>query len=431
MKTLRSIIRNPTIAQRLTTVLLLTSVQFVFAQRDLPVVRASSKTVSIRDGKHFKKDYWAVMPERKPDYYYVEIPQKDNTITFITDLDSISFNTSYGKEYDFIILLNGRDSCLTRISARYKNLTPFTRKQAGTAPDTIPFRLGDNSKIYLKGRINGSQPLDIQLDLGAGGVVIKKSSIGKVKMNFDQKVMLHNSDGSHDVPSASRNLLQIANLSWDSVSVAVADNMTHREDLIVGNSLFRDKILEIDYSKMILLVRDIVPNYSAFYSRQDLVLDGGIIPFVQVSLNSRGDTKKGWAMFDTGAYTTILNTEDVPLPYRIWGELMQVVGLDHKGFTPKLRIGNDEFSGFNYNVQNMGKDGLHMILGNDMLKRFNLILDNKSGHLYLKANSLAREPYGKRGEYYLVLIALGAFAVVLAGIMVYIKKRKNKLNKPD
>lgn len=135
-------------------------------------------------------------------------------------------------------------------------------------------------------------------------------------------------------------------------------------------------------------------------------------------------------MFDTGAYTTILNSEDVPLSYRLSRELMRMVGMGYKRFTPKLRIGNDEFSGFNYNVQNMGKDGFHMIIGNNLLKRFNLILDNKNGHLYLKANALAKEPYGKRGEYYLVLIAVGALVIVLAGIVVYIKTRK-KLNQPS
>jgi len=406
--------------------LLLLPTLTTFAQRLLPVIRATSKTVDILDGNHLKKGYWAIMPERKPDYYFVEIPQKNNRVTFITDQDSISFETVYGKDYDFIILLNGKDSCFTRISARYRNLVPFTRKKTGAGLDTIPFRLGDNSKIYLKGSLNGSQPLDIQLDLGAGGSVIKKASIDKVKMNFDQTTTLHNTDGSNKVPFSSRNLLQIGDLAWDSVSIAVADNMTHREDLIVGNSLFRDKILEIDYDKMILVIHDTVPGHSASYSRQDLVLDGGVIPFIEASLTKGGQTQKGWVMFDTGAYTTILNSQDVPIPYRILGELTQMAGSSSKRFIPKLSIADQEFSGFNYNVQDMGKNGLHMILGNDLLKRFNTILDNRSGYLYLKANSLAQLPYGRRGEYYLVMIAVAAF-LLTALIVLFIRMRKKSL----
>lgn len=97
------------------------------------------------------------MLEKKPDYYCVEIPQKNNTVTFITNLDSISFNVAYGKEYDFIILLNGKDSCFTRISARYKNFNGFTRKKVGPGPDTIPFTLGDNRKVYVNARLNDSE----------------------------------------------------------------------------------------------------------------------------------------------------------------------------------------------------------------------------------------------------------------------------------
>lgn len=412
------------IAYKLVAAFFLTSGQLVFAQNSLPVIRASSTTVDLRDGKHFRKGYWAIMPERKPDYYYVEIPESPHNVTFITDLDSISFSTAYSREYDFIILLNGKDSCFTRISATYKNPVHSSKMQMAAGSDTLPFALGDNSKIYFKGRINGSQLLDIQFDLGAGGTVIKKSSAEKVKMHFDQTVTLHNSDGVNQVPSASANHLKIGNLTWDSVNIAVADNMTHREDLIIGNSLFNNKILEIDYDKMIVLVHDTLPLHSASFSRHDLILDGGVIPFALAGLTSRGDTKKGWAMFDTGAYTTILNSADVPLLYRVLGEFVRMVGADHKSFTPKISIGGFDFSGFNYNVQNMGGDGLYMILGNDLLKRFNIILDNRNGYLYLKANSFARAPYGRRGEYYLVMIAVGLL-IVSAGITAfYVSRRK-------
>ena len=94
--------------------------QFNYAQDKLPVIKASSKVVDIRDGLHFKKGYWYIMPEKNPDYYFVEIPGKDHIVSFITDQDSISFDIKYGEDYDFIILLNNKDSCHTRIAADIK-----------------------------------------------------------------------------------------------------------------------------------------------------------------------------------------------------------------------------------------------------------------------------------------------------------------------
>lgn len=405
--------------------ILLTLGQFAFAQSDLPIVRASSKTASIRDGKHFKLAYWAVMPERKPDYYYPEIPEKPHRVTFITDLDSISFDIAYGKNYDFIVLLNGKDSCYTRISARYKNLNASTQKITGAGPDTIPFILGDNRKIYVNAKLNGSEVTNIQLDLGAGGVLINKTSVRKVKMIFDGKVTLTNSDGVNEVQSASKNLLQIGNLVWDSVPIAVASNMKNYEDLLIGNSLFRDKILEINYDKKILVVHEVMPPQTATYSRHDMVLDGGVIPYIAVNLTLRNQTQTGWVMFDTGARTSILNSSDVPMAYRIMTQLAGMISLD-EAITPKLRIGNYQLSGFEYKTRDMGGEGLHMLLGNDLLKRFNLILDNKNGYMYMQPNSLMDTPYRKRDEYYVVRIVTG-LVIFLACVVIYVKKRK-KIN---
>ena len=401
--------------------------QFTFAQSNLPVVRASSKLVDIRDGKHFKLGYWALMPEKKPDYYYSEIPEKPHKVTFITDQDSISFEIAYGQEYDFIILVNGTDSCYTRISALYKNFNALTRKNTSTGSDTIPFTLGDNHKVYVKARLNGSNLSNIQLDMGAGGAVINVTSVKKVKMNFDKTVNLANSDGINQVQSASKNHLQIGNLVWDSVSIAVASNMKDHEDLIIGNSLFKNKILEIDYDKKMLVIHDTIPRHITSYSRHDVVLDGGVIPYIEANLTIYNKTQKGWAMFDTGARTSIISSADAPMTYQILTELAGMIGLDEK-LTPKLSIGNYRLSGFEYKTRDMDGDGLKMILGNDLLKRFNLIFDNKNGYLYMRPNLLTNMPYGKRDEYYVVRVATGLL-IFLAGIVVYRKRSKKRKNK--
>lgn len=398
-----------------------------FAQSRLPVIQATSKTVDIRDGNHFKKGYWAIMPERKPDYYFVEIPEKAHQVTFITDRDSISFDVSYGKDYDFIILLNGKDSCYTRISATYKNRHFSKSIRMGGGPDTIPFTLGDNRKVYVQARLNGADVENNQLDLGAGGTIINQTSVHKAPIHFDDSVNLVNSDGLNRAAFASNNHLQIGDLDWDSVPVVVAHNMKPNEDLLIGNSLFNDKILEIDYDKQILVVHDTVPFRANSYSRHDIVLDGGIIPYIGVSLTTPHQTQTGWAMFDTGARITIINSADVSMFYRVMIQLASLIGLDRK-ISPKLKIGNYELSGFEFKTRDMGKDGLKIILGNELLKRFNLILDNKKGYMYMKPNSLFHTPYGKPDEYYVVRLV--AVLVLIAAILIlFIKVRKKRMGR--
>lgn len=89
----------------------------------LPIVRANSPTASISiDGGPFYEGAWHLNPNTNanPDYYMIgsSLPYGTKKIVFRTDLDSIAFDVQAGNEYDFIFLLNGKQTCHTRIWAR-------------------------------------------------------------------------------------------------------------------------------------------------------------------------------------------------------------------------------------------------------------------------------------------------------------------------
>ena len=88
----------------------------VFGQKDLlnlskmKTIRAKSKMVSIRDGDELQQNSWTIIPSAKPDIYETSGPK----VTFITDMDSITFKTELNKTYNFVILI-GNDSAWTQI----------------------------------------------------------------------------------------------------------------------------------------------------------------------------------------------------------------------------------------------------------------------------------------------------------------------------
>lgn len=85
------------------------------AQDKLPVIKSNADVVSIQNGAELRKNAWRLAPEAKPDVYEAElIDGKQTKITFITDVDSISFDVEEGKKYDFIIQ-KGDDLCYTQI----------------------------------------------------------------------------------------------------------------------------------------------------------------------------------------------------------------------------------------------------------------------------------------------------------------------------
>lgn len=88
--------------------------QLLFAQSKLHTIKATSKSVDIRDGSNFNKNAWTISPEIKPDIYTTS--SKGKVVTFYTDKDSISVKITDKTKFDFIILLNDTTKALTQIA---------------------------------------------------------------------------------------------------------------------------------------------------------------------------------------------------------------------------------------------------------------------------------------------------------------------------
>lgn len=88
-----------------------------FSQKKLPIIKATDTKVDIRDGENLSAGNWNLSPRANPDVYTTFAKGKKK-ITFYTNEDSISFNVTPKHTYDFIILLNGKDTCRTQINVR-------------------------------------------------------------------------------------------------------------------------------------------------------------------------------------------------------------------------------------------------------------------------------------------------------------------------
>ena len=410
----------PIRAALVVVVLSATSVTSAAAQ-DLPVIRATSRLVTLTDGIHVMKNAWYVLPERAPDVYYVEIPLQPHTVTFTTDVESMSLPVTFGSRHRFVIRLeDGRDA-LTEVRAEFKKLLAYERtsREDPAGAITIPFTLGDNDKIYVKGRFNGGPLLDLQFDLGAGGCIIKKASVPKAQMTFDGTIRLSNSDGVNDVPSSSANRLEIAGLTWTGVQVAVADNMTYREDGLIGNSLFQANVLEIDYDRMTIAIHGALPPLSVDWKRHDVFLDGGVVPFVRGTLSVGDSARDGWFMLDTGAYTSILSSDRLSSVSKFAGEFRGLLGpLGGRTRGPTMTIGSHTFSETNYSVRRYDGDASALgLAGNDILNRFNLVLDNRTGSAYFRPNAHMADSF--RNPERKVVRGLALTAVMVAAVIVW------------
>jgi erythromycin esterase len=86
------------------------------AQNKINVIHSNTPVISIRDGSELKINYWTITPATNPDVYETLFKGTGHIVTFITDVDSISFELVKEEIYNFKIVLN-RDTAHTQIKA--------------------------------------------------------------------------------------------------------------------------------------------------------------------------------------------------------------------------------------------------------------------------------------------------------------------------
>ncbi len=386
---------QPIISKTALFVLLCLTLSFgLMAQKKLPVIHATSAKASILDGS--KKVGWGLDPKLKLDIYYVNVPLKRHKVTFKTDQDKISFNIKYGEKYDFVVLLNGKDSCFTRILAK-EAPTPISMKADNSYPQSIPFIL-IGSRIYFQGLLNGQKEVNVQFDTGAGVCCVNKISSEKLQLSFKGKTIVDNTQGVNETRVSPGNTLTLTNFTWSGLPLVEVGNMQEYEDLIVGNGIFKDKIIEIDYDKKLFIVHDKLPSYIKDYKKQaDFFEKGGI----KADIIQNGKKYTSWFGFDTGRDGAMRIGPDFTSQNQNWENLKELQMLNGKKIVRLDAIINGvEFKDIVTNAAAPSDPrGRSTIFGNQILNHFNVILDNPQGEIYLKPNNRKDEPFYNYDSY--------------------------------
>ncbi len=354
------------------------------AQPATPVLRTNTRAITIRDGGGVV-DWW-LEPDVTPDVYRVAFPRRTNTVTYVTDVDSITFTIRPGESRDLIVLLNGSTMCLNQLSSVAAFARPRVIRGDSLSTQIIPFTVRSN-RIYVRGQINGSAPLLLQLDLGASGSAINRSSHGEGQMTFDATDILLNSDGRKPARASSKNQLSIGALQWDAERFVETGNMSSWEDGLIGNGLFRDFVVEIDYNRHELRLHRSLPSIPPTAQRFDMVLDG-VRPLIQATLTTGDQAFEDWYLFDTGHTGGLLLSAKQNRAHNLRARLGAWMGL---GARKIVRVHDFRIGTFAMpstiavlETHSTGDSGhKYGVLGNSWLRQFNTIIDNQAGHLYL------------------------------------------------
>jgi hypothetical protein len=169
----------------------------------------------------------------------------------------------------------------------------------------------------------------------------------------------------------------------------LTENMERFEDVIFGNSLFRDRIVEIDYDRMELRVHAVSPTIPPSYTRHHMALDGGIRPLIQADLLVDTQRVTDWYLFDTGLTSTLRLSARQNREQHLAARVGAWFGFGgRKIFRARgFRIGGIEMPAGMAVVETYDDVNQGLVaggaIGNAWLRRFNVILDNQRGAIWL------------------------------------------------
>ncbi|MEM8846804.1 MAG: aspartyl protease family protein [Bacteroidota bacterium] len=383
--------------------------------KDLPELTTTSKTITIKDGDVVHKDAWTVSPKIELDEFITSKFEDEKQVSFMSDIDTLSFTVEPNNTYDFVIATDG-GKALTRINTdtskaasipQKKVLEYFTdSKKNKPSLDTIPFTLGDDNRIHVKGKINMSDTLDFIFDTGANAIVITSSLIGnQVVLELDGESENKGSDGTHTVKTSSSNQLEIENLNWDDVSILSIDYQNRSFEGVLGWIAFENKIVEIDYENSILIIHKSLKTVSPNYTKVDTKMIRGV-PYIKTTISTGDKVSTGWFEYDTGSNGSISMSQKYALKNGLNGVMEKVGTAVSSGSNgeevilnmhklPKMQFGGFEVNEVPLFIAEKDPEGVEHndLLGNNILKRFNAVIDFGRYEIYLKPNTLLDTDY--------------------------------------
>ena len=375
-----------------------------FAQsKKLPVLKSNSPTLSYSDNGWFEKDGWTLVPKARPDVYLADRSAKTKKVIFYSDIDSIEFKVKPGSTFDFVVLLNGKDSCFTRIKSV---VPPGKPKVVSTKIDTIPFTITEHDAIHVKAILNEKDTMNLHFDTGSFGFrLTQKAIMEKTNMLANQPDFMMGK-GEPDFRKLSQaKSLRLGTMNFDSPRIQATLLTAYDMDGKFGWMLFDGKFLEINYSKNLLLLHSKKPAGLKKYTKLPIEW---VRPFICIKASLKVDSKKyeGTFLLDSGANQALIidrdwaKAQNFPKDLEVLKSttLRDPRGNEFEAKTvkcPSLLVKKDELLNVPATIlAGPNPTGFPInYFGNEVMKRYDTILDFQNDVIYFRANKLGDTPF--------------------------------------
>jgi hypothetical protein len=274
---------------------------------------------------------------------------------------------------------------------------------------TIPFRLTAYNNIVIMGVVNKQDTVRLMFHTGASDVTLIEEAIPKMKtINFSGKVDGVGSWGgnSNSADFSEKNTLKIADFDWQNITVWKDKHSGQETDGKCGLDLFENKFIAFDFDKNQMTVSTKLPRKVKKYTQFALDFRKDLL-FIKAICQIDTSRFENEFMIHSGYAGDIL-LDDKFANENKFGERIKIIGekklkdsfgntvVTKKGILPVFQLGKLQLTDIPIGFFE-GKIGRQQIsiIGGDILKRFNWIIDAKRKFIYLKPNGLFKMDYSK------------------------------------
>lgn len=270
---------------------------------------------------------------------------------------------------------------------------------------TIPFTLTEHNNISIKAVLNKKDTVNLMFHTAANSLDLTKKAAKKINsINWDNETEVNTWGGNATSKTSKNNTLEINGLKWDSLTIWENENSGPTTDGKFGPTLFAGKVIEINYNKGVITLHKIVPKYSKDYIKLPISIENKMM-FIECISTIGEDNYTNRFLIHSGFGGTILYDDSFIAKSKI-GQRIKIksqqelkdsygnILMTKKGEIPLFTIGGFNFKNMpvGFFEGSIGRQKMS-ILGGDILKRFNIIIDSKREIIYIKQNQLLNTPF--------------------------------------
>jgi hypothetical protein len=289
----------------------------------------------------------------------------------------------------------------------FRLILPVVVSLPATAQERrIPFQLTEFNNLSVQGVVNGRDTLALMFHTAETGLTLTDSAVRKMHgLRFDGADSVKSWGGTAVGHYSKNNSLQIGDWHWDSLTVWVDDNSGQHTGGKFGPNLFSGKAIGIDFDAgLIRVYPDGLPAGMEAWQKMKLESEGGAMYIEGICVVNGHSFARRFLLHSGYAGSLLLDDQfvadnrlDTMLPVVGVRELKDSYGhilKTKKVLLPGFRIGGEELASvpaafFEGAIGRQKKS----VLGGDILKRFDWIIDAKREYIYMRPSRLRASPY--------------------------------------